>query len=351
MTWTAFTLTIILSVRRDKFSRDKIDFPDGAAWKTSGVNSGLSRDDWRRHNVDIFMEQVYRAIKAEKPWVKFGISPFGIWRPKNPPGIKGFDAYAEIYADSRKWLREGWCDYLAPQLYWGIAPPQTSFATLFDWWNSENVRHRHIWPGINSLKVGAGWEPVEIVNEIKAMRRFPDDGQIHWNSSALMKNGALDAALLHDCYQQPALIPASPWLDAIPPARPELHVNPWKNTLTIGWENGGAEPARWWVLQCRTNNVWTTEIFPANESGRFRENFSPDAIAVRAVDPHRQFERAGGLVSKKIATGQRRRQKNKSQGEFRRCPFFVSGFRTNSLSDLFFTGLFPNAPWMVTRLF
>ena len=266
------------------YSGNEIDFPDGTTWKQFGVNSGLTRDDWRRQNVDLFIQQVYRAIKAEKPWVKFGVSPFGIWRPKNPPGIKGFDAYAEIYADSLKWLREGWCDYFAPQLYWGIAPPQTSFTTLLDWWNSENIHQRHIWPGINSLKVGTGWEPAEIVNEIRAMRRFSDDGQIHWNSSALMKNGPLDVALLRDCYQQPALIPASPWLDAIPPVAPKLHVTTWKNTLTIGWENGGTKPVRLWVLQCRTNAVWTTEIFPANESGRFRENFSPDAIALRAVD-------------------------------------------------------------------
>jgi hypothetical protein len=99
-----------------------------------------------------------------------------------------------------------------------------------------------------------------------------------------MKNTALDAALLRESYQQPALIPASPWLDTTPPASPKLNVNPWKKTVTIGWQNTGTEPARWWVLQCRTNAVWTTEIFPASESGRYRENFQPDAIVIRAVD-------------------------------------------------------------------
>ena len=262
----------------------EIDFPDWATWKKFGAASGLSRDDWRRRNVDVFMEQVYRAIKAEKPWVKFGISPFGIWRPKNPPSIIGFDAYAELYCDSRKWLREGWCDYLAPQLYWGISPPATSFTTLLDWWNSENVRHRHIWPGMNSLNVGGKWPPSEIVNQIRATRRYADDGHIHWSSTALMKNVTLDAALQHDVYQQPALIPASPWLDSTPPDKPRLNVTPWKKTMTIGWQNSGAEPARWWVLQCRTNDVWTTEILPAGETGRYRENFQPDAIVIRAVD-------------------------------------------------------------------
>ncbi len=188
-----------------------------------------------------------------------------------------------------------------------MSPPQTSFTTLLDWWNGENVRHRHIWPGINSLNVGEKWPPSEIVNEIRATRRFPDDGQIHWNITALMKSSALDVALLHDAYQQPALIPASPWLDGTPPDRPKLHVSPWKKTLTIGWENGGTEPARWWVLQCRINMVWTTEIFPASESGHFLENFSPDAIAIRAVD------RTGNLSTPAIWTPQPAKDANNSK--------------------------------------
>ena len=271
-------------------SGNEIDFPDGATWKKFGENSGLSRDDWRRQNVDLFIQQVYHAIKAEKPWVKFGISPFGIWRPKNPPAISGFDSYAGLYADSRKWLREGWCDYFAPQLYWGIAPPQTSFTTLLDWWNNENVRHRHIWPGLNSLNVGEKWPPSEIVNQINATRHYADAGQIHWSSSALMNNAALDAALQRDVYQQPALIPASPGLNAICACRPRLNVNPWKKTVTIGWENGDGEPARWWVLQYLANNVWTTEILPASETGRFRENFSARRHRPPRRGPHRQLE-------------------------------------------------------------
>ncbi|MEY4918237.1 MAG: hypothetical protein RL616_2150, partial [Verrucomicrobiota bacterium] len=207
---------------RETNSLGDIPFPDDASWKKFGSGSGLSRDDWRRRNVDVFMEQVYRAIKAEKPWVKFGISPFGIWRPKNPPGIEGFDSYEEIYADSRKWLREGWCDYFAPQLYWGIAPPKTSFTTLLSWWNGENVKHRHIWPGMDSLKVGEKWQPAEIINQIGATRRYTDAGHIHWSVMALMKKPALDEALLMEAYRSPALIPASPWLDATPPAPPKL---------------------------------------------------------------------------------------------------------------------------------
>ncbi len=277
-----------------------IDFPDYPSWKKFGASGNPSRDDWRRHNVDVFMEQVYFSIKAEKRWVKFGISPFGIWRPQNPPGIKGFDSYAEIFADSRRWLREGWCDYFTPQLYWGIAPPQTSFTTLFDWWSGENVKHRHVWPGMDSLKVGAKSKngevrpTSEIVNQIKVTRRFPDAGHVHWSVSALMKNSTLDNALAQEVYQQPALIPASPWLNSTSPPPPKLSGNFGKNSMHVHWQNGQGEPARWWLLQSREHGNWKTEILPASRTDAYLENAHPDAVSLRAVS------RTGNLSSPEI---------------------------------------------------
>ncbi len=262
----------------------QMDFPDNATWKKFGAASGLTRDDWRRRNVDVFMNQVYQTIKSEKPWVKFGISPFGIWRPQNPPSIKGFDAYAEIYADSLKWLREGWCDYFSPQLYWGIQPPAQSFSALFDWWSSENVKHRHLWPGMDSLKVGEKWPPAEIVNQIAITRRAADAGHIHWSVMALMKNAALDNALAGEVYRQPALIPASPWLNATSPPPPKLSVSIWKKYVHVEWKNAGGEPARWWVLQICENKNWSTQIFSAARSDVYLDNASPDAIAIRAAN-------------------------------------------------------------------
>src|SRR5882724_12073739 len=87
------------------------EFPDEASWRKYGVSGKLSRADWRRENVNAFISRVYTSIKAAKPWVKFGVAPFGIWRPGEPAQITGFDAYASLYADSRKWLAEGWVDY------------------------------------------------------------------------------------------------------------------------------------------------------------------------------------------------------------------------------------------------
>lgn len=261
----------------------EMDFPDSPSWLKSGVDSGLSRADWRRRNVDTFMEKVYRSIKAEKPWVKFGISPFGIWRPKTPPSINGLDAYDKLYADARKWLREGWCDYFSPQLYWGMSPPQTSFATLLDWWSGENVKRRHLWPGLNSLNVGDKWPASEITDQITRIRRNANPGHIHWSVMELMKNSNFDAALAREVYRQPALIPASPWLSSTSPPLPKLSVNSWRKSLHAEWKNGAGEPANWWVLQGRENGNWTTQVFPATRADIYLDNTNFDAIAIRAV--------------------------------------------------------------------
>ncbi len=122
-----------------------IDFPDTPSWQKYLQSGGtLNRDDWRRENINTLVQQLYQAIKQEKPWVKFGISPFGIWRPGYPTQTKSidggsvFDAYKQIYADSRQWLVKGWLDYLAPQLYWKIEKTQQSYPVLLNWWIKQN---------------------------------------------------------------------------------------------------------------------------------------------------------------------------------------------------------------------
>src|SRR5205085_3833851 len=105
-------------------TKHEIPFPDSATYANSGTT--LSLDDWRRQNIDKFLERLYRDAHRIRPNIKVGMSPFGIWRPGNPPSVAGFDAYAKIYADSKKWLQSGWVDYLVPQLYWAISAPKQS---------------------------------------------------------------------------------------------------------------------------------------------------------------------------------------------------------------------------------
>ena len=131
-----------------------LDFPDQASWTRFGAGGKLGRDDWRRENVNIFIERLYRSIKAVKPAVKFGVSPFGIWRPNNPPQIQGYDAYANLYADSRKWLAKGWVDYFAPQLF-RVSSTAVALGTTAQWSLSESVELQ----GTGTLGVGSAPHP------------------------------------------------------------------------------------------------------------------------------------------------------------------------------------------------
>jgi len=280
-----------------------LDFPDTLSWDKYGKNSGMVRDDWRRMNVDLFMQQIYHAIKAEKPWVKFGISPFGIWRPKNPPTISGFDSYAELYADSRKWLLEGWCDYFSPQLYWPIQPPAQSFPVLLGWWDTQNPHHRHIWPGLDALKVGGPWRPSEIENQIVITRHYPNPGHILWSSSSIMKNGPLDTMLSQALFQQPALIPASPWLEkGYSPGLPKLSVTIWGRTTHAQWQAATNKPASLWLWQTLLNGVWNTQIFPVGRTDLYLDNVPIEAAAVRAVDRVGILSEPAVWIAKKYTT-------------------------------------------------
>jgi uncharacterized lipoprotein YddW (UPF0748 family) len=270
--------------REEGASKD-MEFPDESSWRRFGVRTKLSREDWRRENVDSFIHQVYDSIKATKPWVKFGISPFGIWRPGNPPQIKGFDAYARLCADSRKWLENGWVDYLAPQLYWAIAPPETSFPVLLRWWSQQNPHERLLCPGLKSYNVGRTWTPDEILNQIRLARGQPGvSGQLHWDMKTLMRNGALDSVLEREVYNEAALVPATPWLERIPPAKPELTVSPARGAATISWTVANPEVLRHWVLQIRKGEKWTTKILTRPAGSKVLLGSEPDVIALTVID-------------------------------------------------------------------
>jgi len=280
---------------RDGAGRE-LDFPDAAIWSRFGVRGKLSRDDWRRENVNAFIQQVYKSIKAAKPWVKFGISPFGIWRPKNPPQIQGFDAYASLYADSRKWLANGWVDYFAPQLYWPIDPPDQSFRLLLRWWAAQNTRGRILCPGIDSTKIGRsesgrGWQPQEIVNQIRLIRAQPGGiGEIYWHMRSLMNNGSFDAALEREVYTRPALMPPLPGQGRIQAGRPTLTASPGGpgSPLEIRWVPSSSGQAWLWLLQTRTGKEWQQEILPAAKTMCTWNAPPPEVVALSAVNRNGQ---------------------------------------------------------------
>ena len=259
-------------------------FPDDATYARYG--GGMARDDWRRANVDRFVERLYREAHAIKPTIKVGISPFGIWRPGNPPGVQGLDAFASIYADSRKWLQQGWVDYLAPQLYWAISAPQQSYPALLDWWIAQNTMGRHVWPGLAAYRVNNGTSTAytiqEIPDQIRLTRTRPTGtGHLLYNTTWTLKQGggALATTLAGDLYRSTALVPAFPWLDATPPGAPALGLAVGALQITPA----AGEAARWWTVRSRTSSAWTARVLFGTER-MVAIDASVNRVLVQAVD-------------------------------------------------------------------
>ncbi len=301
-----------------------IPFPDDvtyAAYRRTGGT--LARDDWRRNNVDRFVERMYREVKAEKAWVKVGVSPFGIWRPGYPAGVQGLDAYTALYADARRWLREGWLDYVSPQLYWAMGRPAQDYRGLLKWWVAENRQGRHVWPGNFTSRVTEGrmaeWTPREIGAQVAATRAQPGaDGNIHFSMKAFLVDGKGLNAVVRQLYDGAALTPSFPWLSTGPPPRPAANVEVGDSevgevqvrfaiapqagpsgrrsvdALTPGVASrlmDGAAPTTVssWVVRARYGRQWTIRVLPGTE----RElsllrplgvQPFPDIVAVSAVD-------------------------------------------------------------------
>jgi uncharacterized lipoprotein YddW (UPF0748 family) len=193
---------------------EEVDFPDAQSYAHAVKNGEtLDRNDWRRQNIDRFVERLYQEVKQAKPSVQVGISPFGIWRPGHPPGITGFDQYDKLYADARKWLREGWVDYFTPQLYWQVESKGQSFPQLLAWWQEQNVHDRHLWPGLFTSRVGSkdngNWAADEIIHQIELTRAQPGaTGHVHFSMKALQQNrGGLADRLRETLYAEPAPVP------------------------------------------------------------------------------------------------------------------------------------------------
>jgi uncharacterized lipoprotein YddW (UPF0748 family) len=274
-----------------------IDFPDSITWNRYVASGGkLARDDWRRSNVDVFVHDMYRETKKAKPWVKVGISPFGMWRPGFPPQIKGFDAYSELYADSKKWLNEGWLDYFTPQLYWPIARQEASYPVLLEWWISENTKGRNMWPGNFTSRVGGtgenSWKTQEILDQISTTRLTQGaGGNVHFSAKVFMQNrDSLVDKLLAGPYAAPALVPASPWLDSIAPRKPSAYLmkDSVTRATTITLVPTGTEKPWLWVVRYRYGPDWSTLILPGAQTLHMFEGGSgstpPDAVFVSAVD-------------------------------------------------------------------
>ena len=244
------------------------DFPDQASWNAYQQNGGkLSRGDWRRESVNKLIERIYTNIKEIKPHVKFGLSPFGLYRPGFPASIEGFDQYEQLYADARLWLNKGWIDYFTPQLYWPVNRIPQSFPVLLGWWNSENVHNRHLWPGINVGRDTTDKNADETFNQIMISRgMLPQSmGVVHWSISSLTLNPKTSQILLDGPYKRNALVPASPWLDNARPMSPSVSSSQLQDEINISWTPAVTTDAFRTVVYYRYGDRWNYTILNRNE--------------------------------------------------------------------------------------
>ncbi len=250
-----------------------LPFVDDVTYDRYRRNGGrLTREDWRRDNINGFVQRLHSAIHAEKPWVKFGLSPFGIWRPGFPAGIKGLDAYTILSADSRQWLNAGWCDYMAPQLYWPTSRREQSFQGLLHWWAEQNTSGRLLVPGIASASVGKDRQSGDVINQVQLSRKDGGaKGVVFWNASSLRDNlGGVANLLAGSVFDQPALVPETPWLRSAEPPTPELTgiLKPSQGFLSLKWKLGTNDPVSVLVLQTRYGTQWQQGILPAQAGYR-----------------------------------------------------------------------------------
>jgi uncharacterized lipoprotein YddW (UPF0748 family) len=266
-----------------------IDFPDAPSWQRY-IDAGgqMTRANWRRNNVDKFVERLHTSIKAARPDLKFGISPFGIWRPGYPASVVGLDSYVEIFADSRKWLNNGWLDYFVPQLYWRTDAPQQRYTTLLDWWVGENTHQRHIWAGNAAFRVRDDFPAGEITWQIALTRANEGaTGNVQFNMKALLRNqGGVADAMREHAYTDHALMPLMPWLDDAPPPAPSVRL--YGDELHI--TGGDGEEPRLFAVRMKTRDGWSAETIPVNQARyslvRAPDSVKPEVVAVTSVDRH-----------------------------------------------------------------
>ena len=240
----------------------------------------------RRRYVDGFVSSLYTSVKRQKPWVRVGISPFGIWRPGVPAGIEaGIDSYEQLAGDSRKWLANGWLDYLAPQLYWRDSPQEQSFSTLLRWWRQQGSRP--VWPGIATSRIGSSEDPgrpaSEIIHQIDLSRSIGKNwnGHIHWSAKSLVKNQGGVTTRLSNTYTQPAAIPPMPWMNHPAPPAPGISATAQRGGTTVRW-SPAANTAKI-AVQAKISGHWrTVKIIPS--ASLVVTIPRADAIALTALD-------------------------------------------------------------------
>lgn len=245
------------------YPKSGLYFNDDAMYQRYG--NGMPLADWRRQNVNTFISQLHTNIKKIKPWVKFGVSPFGIWRnAKNDPlgsQTNGSSCYDELYSDVRLWIMKNWVDYMAPQLYWERGHKAADFNALLPWW-IQNKFERHLYIGLGvyrmvNAKSGVWITPDEILCQIRDTRSQGAHGVIFYSLSSFDKiSGDLADSLMSNRYfGYTAIPPAMPWLGNQVKEKPESFIHITNNMVKIKWNynNPNKVPLKYIVYRFQKN--------------------------------------------------------------------------------------------------
>ena len=285
-------------------------FPDQATFVKYG--RGLSLDDWRRSNCDSIIKMIHDTILSVKPLIKFGISPFGVWRnaDRDPEGSNTKASqtdYDDLYADVLLWLKKGWIDYVAPQLYWEIGHSLCDYTTLLQWWGDHSFgKQVYIGHGIyhTTENVTPAWlNPNELPRQLTLLRENKNiQGSIFFSAGNLLGNpNGWEDSLRNNYYHEPALIPPMSWIDTVAPKKPALtlqRVDPTKFSLAISRVVAGeTETVRNYVIYYSDNPAelgqHPVQIIPAGSlpdisfdilTSQLPKNWHNCYIAVSCVD-------------------------------------------------------------------
>ncbi len=205
-------------------------FPDGSTYQAyRSAGGALTLADWRRDNVDRLVERIHDRVEAACPTCRMGVSPFGIYRPGQPVGARGLDQVAQLFADPMLWYREGWVDYLAPQLYWSTRKSGQAYGLLLKWWDAHVEAEHPLVVGLDATKVGsnATWSLDEVRTQVRLAREAPNThGQIWFRAKPILTDQAgLRTLLAGELYAQRALPPVQPGAPAPPPPLVEVNGN------------------------------------------------------------------------------------------------------------------------------
>lgn len=268
----------------------RTDFPDERNWRdyreSAERSDGptrritLERDDWRRWNVNQFIEKVGREIKKIKPDIVYGISPFGVAE----------ENYKNLYADAVKWLADGTVDYFVPQLYWKTDRKNREFPLLLKFWESKNAMKRHVWAGLGTYKIGEpkeGFTASEIAGQIGLSREIQrSHGNVQFSLKSIRNDlGGIKRALLEGPYRHAALIPEFSWIGAEAPSAPRVSIERDAELVRIKWSETGRRKAFWFVVYAKDAIGWSSSVVPASQrSMALSAKRKVEKVIVKSVD-------------------------------------------------------------------